>query len=182
MPRSISERPASELHAPRLVIATGGLSIPPPAPRDCGYEVAKQFGIPVTPLAPDWCHWRWMRLSLSATACCPVSASTASRTATTARHLPRSVVLIHRGLPGPAVPADIQLLEARRDGALDLLPDRDADAWLTELRSRKGTAPGFAKALAAHLPKSAWRTPGHRACARRRRQGGRTNGRARRAG
>ncbi len=41
-----------EFHAPALVIATGGLSIPKIGATAFGYEVAKQFGLKVQPTRP----------------------------------------------------------------------------------------------------------------------------------
>jgi predicted flavoprotein YhiN len=52
------------------VIATGGLSIPATGATAFGYEVAKQFGIPVTPLTPGLVPLALDAPELGATACC----------------------------------------------------------------------------------------------------------------
>jgi len=142
-----------ELHAPRLVIATGGLSIPATGATAFGYEVAKQFGIPVTPLTPGL-----VPLALDAPELerygmlSGVSFDAIARCDDSKAHFREAALLTHRGLSGPAV---LQISNYWKPGAMvhfDLLPDCDADAWLAELRGRKGAAPAFAKALAAHLP------------------------------
>ena len=142
-----------ELHAARLVIATGGLSIPATGATAFGYEVAKQFGIPVTPLTPGL-----VPLALDAPELerygmlSGVSFDAIARCDDSKAHFREAALLTHRGLSGPAV---LQISNYWKPGAMvhfDLLPDCDADAWLAELRGRKGAAPAFAKALAAHLP------------------------------
>ena len=144
---------SGELYAPRLVIATGGLSIPATGATAFGYEVAKQFGIPVTPLSPGL-----VPLALDAPELerygmlSGVSFDSISSCDNSKVRFREAALLTHRGLSGPAV---LQISSYWTPGAMvhfDLLPDGDAAEWLAQLRNRRGVAPTFARALAEHLP------------------------------
>ncbi len=141
------------LTAPKLVIATGGLSIPATGATAFGYEVARQFAVPVTPLAPGL-----VPLALDAPdlerygMLSGVSFDTVATCDDDNAAFREAALLTHRGLSGPAV---LQISNYWTPGAqvhFDLLPDTDAAEWLTQLRARKGGAPAFAKALAERLP------------------------------
>lgn len=144
---------SGDLLAPRVVIATGGLSIPATGATGFGYEVARQFGVPVTALAPGL-----VPLALDAPELerygmlSGVSFESVARCDGSKAAFREAALLTHRGLSGPAV---LQISSYWTPGALvhfDLLPDVDASDWLAALRSRKGHPPAFAKALAEHLP------------------------------
>jgi len=126
-----------------LVVATGGLSIPKLGATPLGYRIAEQFGLPVVaprpalvPLAaaPEWLA-RFGELSgasFEAIASCaeapPGSEWPPFREA---------VLITHRGLSGPAilqVSSYWQLGGGRGPVVLDLLPGRDAGAWLAAHR------------------------------------------------
>ncbi len=148
----------NEFHAPVLVVATGGLSIPKMGATAFGYELARQFGIkvrdcrpalvPLTFDADDRKHY------------CDLAGVSAEVVASIGRQRFREKMLItHRGLSGPAIlqissywkPGDPltldlapekQLTQRLRDepGGRDLtaaksafravLPDRFADRWV----------------------------------------------------
>ncbi len=88
--------------APRVVIATGGLSIPKMGASGFGYEVARQFGIAIRECRPAL-----VPLVLSAADCkriCDLSGVSAKVTAAVGKRQFREKLLItHRGLSGPAV-------------------------------------------------------------------------------
>ena len=113
--------------APRLVIATGGPSIPKIGASDFSYRLAKQFGlklveprpalVPLT-LGPDEALFR--ELSGVATEVRATAAGPGFREA---------ALFTHRGLSGPAI---LQASSYWRSGAevrIDFLPDRPSD-WL----------------------------------------------------
>jgi len=125
-----------ELHADKLVIATGGLSVPTLGGSGFGYELARQFGHPLQPtragLVPLTLSGKpleqWQDLSgLSL----PVSASTGGA------RFDNAMLVTHRGISGPAI---LQISNYWTVGAasaatrlrIDLLPGRDAFAELVE--------------------------------------------------
>jgi len=141
-------------HAPALVIATGGLSIPRMGATGFGYDVARQFGLRVIEPRPalvplvlgeagqrDWCQLS----GLSA----EVIASTSTPGAQRAR-FQEKMLLTHRGLSGPAV---LQISSYWRPSAsltLDLAPRANITAPLLAQPQRD-----ISKARAAlreHLP------------------------------
>jgi predicted Rossmann fold flavoprotein len=136
--------------APQLVVATGGLSIPASGASPLGYQIAAQFGVPVTPLraglvplaldAPDMAAYGELSgVSIDAN----VGASNAHAV------FRENVLLTHRGLSGPAILQISNFWQAGDAVLIDLLPDRDGLDWLTEVRTRKSTV---ARALAGHVP------------------------------
>ncbi|TAG45851.1 MAG: NAD(P)/FAD-dependent oxidoreductase [Betaproteobacteria bacterium] len=133
-----------------LVVATGGLSIPAIGATGFGYEIAKQFNVPLTPLraglvplaldAPEL--ERYGMLS-------GVAFETTARTDAANATFNEAALLTHKGLSGPAVLQISSYWNAGDAVLLDLLPGIDAADWLSNARSNNI---GFAKALAAHVP------------------------------
>ena len=147
-----------EFHAPALVVATGGLSIPKIGATSFGYDLARQFGlkicepgpglVPLVLEAGDRSHY------------CDLTGVSAEVIASCNGHQFREKMLItHRGLSGPAIlqissywkkPQPIQIdlaperklteifrepktprtLEALRSEFRGILPTRFADRWL----------------------------------------------------
>ncbi len=120
-----------ELQCASLVIATGGLSIPTLGATGFGYQVARQFGHEVLPtragLVPftitdslkDLCG------ELSGTSLdCAVSCN--------GERFRENLLFTHRGLSGPAILQISSYWEPGDVVEIDLLPDRDAEAWLLE--------------------------------------------------
>ena len=136
--------------AETLVVATGGVSIPKMGATGFAYDAARRFGLAVTetrpglvPLVFDGVDLALMRplsgVSLPVVARCDRQA------------FAEAMLFTHRGLSGPAI---LQASSYWREGqaiALDLLPGRDAGAFL---RARKRLRPkaGAAAALAEALP------------------------------
>lgn len=120
-------------NAPKLVVATGGLSLPSMGATGFGYTLAKQFGHSVLPtragLVPLTLSGKpleqWADLSGVAL---PVEAS-AGRA-----RFRNQLLVTHRGLSGPAI---LQISNYWQPGealTLDLFPQGDAAAWLNEQR------------------------------------------------
>lgn len=122
-----------------LVIATGGLSIPSMGATGFGYDVARRFGhevletraglVPfvITDALRELCD------ALSGTS---VDCAVACR----GESFRENVLFTHRGLSGPAI---LQISSFWRLGdavEIDLLPDRDALAWLQERRAARPDA------------------------------------------
>jgi predicted Rossmann fold flavoprotein len=141
-----------------IVIATGGLSIPKIGATPFGYRVAEQFGVPVVPpkpalvplaAPPEWLQ-RFGELS-------GASFETIARVADAP---PRSrwpdfreaALITHRGLSGPAilqVSSYWQMAGGRGAIELNLLPGRDAAAWLAPHRHTSATLPQLLSAVMA---------------------------------
>ena len=139
--------------APRLVLATGGLSIPKIGATDFGYRLAQQFNLPLVerraglvPLTFDGAAWQpYAQLAGLAL---PVEISTGSKKERMA--FLEDLLFTHRGLSGPAV---LQISSYWKDGAplhINLLPGVDVAAVLADakLRSRKLVV----NELAQHMP------------------------------
>jgi predicted Rossmann fold flavoprotein len=139
--------------APKLVLATGGLSIPKIGATDFGYRLAQQFGLPLVerraglvPLTFDGAAWQpYAQLAGLAL---PVEISTGSKKARMAFH--EDLLFTHRGLSGPAV---LQISSYWQDGtplSINLLPGVDIAQLLADakLHSRKLVV----NELAQHMP------------------------------
>ena len=126
-----------------LVVATGGLSIPKIGATPLGYRIAEQFGVPVVapkpalvPLAapPEWLaqFGELSGTSFDAIASCDNAPRGGAWPA-----FRESALITHRGLSGPAilqVSSYWQFAGGRGPVALDLMPERDASAWLATHR------------------------------------------------
>ncbi len=141
-----------EFQAQRLVVATGGLSLPTLGGSGFGYEIARQFGLRILPCRAGLVPFaftdgfrdlssRLAGLSL------PARISTGERSCTD------PILFTHRGLSGPAV---LQLSSYWKPGdsvTVDLLPERDAGELLTELKRAQPRAV-LRTVLSQYLPKS----------------------------
>jgi predicted Rossmann fold flavoprotein len=121
----------AEFHAPALVVATGGLSIPKIGATSFGYEVARQFGIKIQPCRPGLVPLLFNvedRANYS-----DLSGVSAEVIVSCDSQVFRDKMLItHRGLSGPAV---LQISSYWRKGQeilIDLAPGQD---WSTQLRT-----------------------------------------------
>jgi predicted Rossmann fold flavoprotein len=171
---------ASEFHAPVLVVATGGLSIPKIGATAFGYEVARQFDLNIVPpkpgLVPLLLGGKDYKLYSD------LAGISAEVIASTNHHAFREKMLFtHRGLSGPAIlqissywdkgqPVQIDLaprleitpairaakvrdMTAARSAFQGILPKRFADRWLETNPPENWTNDSL-----AHLEKSvhAW--------------------------
>ena len=125
--------------APRLVVATGGLSIPSMGASGFGYQLARQFGHTVLPTRAGL-----VPLTLSGK---PqeqyqdLSGLSFEVEARAGRQAFRNQMLItHRGLSGPAILQISSYWQPGEPLQLDLLPDRDALAWLQEQQQERPLA------------------------------------------
>ena len=124
--------------APRLIVATGGLSIPKLGASDLGYHIARDFDIAVIPPRPalvplvfnDEDRERWSDLS--------GVASTVDATAGGVTFRER-LLITHRGLSGPAVLQASSYWQPGEAVTIDLLPDVDLARELSARRADGNT-------------------------------------------
>ncbi len=145
---------AGIFNAPNVVIATGGLSIPATGATGFGYEIAKQFGVPLTPLraglvplaldAPDMQKYG----ELSGVSVDAIT-STDGTNSTFGASFRENVLVTHRGLSGPAILQISNYWTAGDAVVIDLLPEMDGEEFLAQARTSKKT---FTNLLAQHLP------------------------------
>ena len=126
---------AGEILAGKVVIASGGLSIPKIGATDFAFRIAKQFGLKLieprpalVPLTFDQALWQpfvpMAGISL------PVEIATGDKKA--GAHFREDLLFTHRGLSGPAV---LQISSYWEPGAaltVNLLPDTDVAQTLIE--------------------------------------------------
>jgi predicted Rossmann fold flavoprotein len=146
----VIETTKGEFHAPALVIATGGPSIPKMGATGFGYEVGRQFGlklvaprpalVPLTFDADDQGYYCDLA-GLSAEAI--VSAGLAQ--------FREKLLITHRGLSGPAILQASSYWSAGESISIDLAPGRDWTASLRKPKARRDTA-SLRAALCEVLP------------------------------
>jgi predicted Rossmann fold flavoprotein len=140
----------AQFSAPVLVVATGGLSIPKMGATAFGYEIARQFGVPIRECRPALVP---LELAGAERAdFCDLAGVSAEVVTSLGRQSFREKLLFtHRGLSGPAV---LQI-SSYRIGAEPLLvdwaPDRQLLAAMLQPGARRDLSAAKA-ALRAHLP------------------------------
>jgi len=125
-----------EFNSASLVIATGGLSIPKIGATPYGYHVAEQFGIPITKLKPGL-----VPLTFAPDDWKPYADLTGVSLDTVVsfgkQSFRENLLVTHRGLSGPAI---LQISSYWQHGEalhINLLPDLDMQALLTEQKASK---------------------------------------------
>ena len=141
-----------DVAADSLVMATGGLSIPQMGATGYAYEVARQFGLRLTPVCPALVPFtfhgpalEFFRRLAGVSIPCAASCNGVSFT--------ENLLFTHKGMSGPAI---LQVSSYWREGEqvhIDLLPAFDL---LTHLREQQAARPKaeMATILSALLPKS----------------------------
>jgi predicted Rossmann fold flavoprotein len=139
--------------AQRVVIATGGLSIPKIGASDFGYRIASQFGLGIVPMAPalvpltfDAQTWRPFAqlagLSLEVDVRCEKGRFT------------EDLLFTHRGLSGPAILQISSYWIAGDALVIDLAPKFAGNALASTLLARKNDSrQSLANVLATLLPR-----------------------------
>ncbi|MEM1100721.1 MAG: NAD(P)/FAD-dependent oxidoreductase [Pseudomonadota bacterium] len=136
-----------EITSDALVLATGGKSIPKMGATSLAYEIAAQFGLPVTDTRPALVPFTFPDKRFSDIS--GVSAHVSARTDRAS--FGEGMLFTHRGLSGPAVLQLSSYWEEGEDIGIDLFPGR---ALAEELKAARG-AQGKRQvrtALGAHLP------------------------------
>jgi predicted Rossmann fold flavoprotein len=124
--------------AKRLVIATGGLSLPKLCATDFAYRIARQFGLNVIPGRAGLVPFTFSGEALEF--CRGLSGISAPCSARIENGKERSIaftehfLFTHRGLSGPAMLQVSSYWQAPATLRINLFPDGDARAWLQENR------------------------------------------------
>jgi predicted Rossmann fold flavoprotein len=115
---------SGEFHAPVLVVATGGLSIPKMGATPFGYELARQFGIKIVKTKPGLVPF--VLSGEDRNRYCDLAGVSAEVVAKANHHAFREKMLItHRGLSGPAILQISSYWEKGQSIHLDLAPERE---------------------------------------------------------
>lgn len=150
------------IYAPKLVIATGGLSIPTMGASALGYRIAEQFGHRLIETRPSL-----VPLTFTDTAGDLMKAhagvSLEVIVSNTKKSFALPMLLTHRGLSGPAI---LQLSNYWQVGeiiTINLVPKEDVGQWLMAQKRntpkqhiRTALAPFFAKKLLADFENYFW--------------------------
>lgn len=127
-----------ELHeAPCLVVATGGLSIPQIGATGFGYDLARQFGLKITELAPalDGFDWRDSDLSeFTNLAGISLDALVSCNKAS----FRENILFTHKGLSGPASLQASLYFKKGSPLSIDLLPDLSVEDFLVQAKQKHG--------------------------------------------
>ena len=141
------ETQGETLFAPKLVVATGGLSLPKLGACDFAYRIAEQFGLRVVqpraglvPFTFSGAELEFCRALSGISAPCVVRGGGAEF----AEHF----LFTHRGLSGPAMLQVSSYWKPGEEIALDLFPD-GARAWL---EANRGSGKRLDTQLATRLP------------------------------
>lgn len=131
-----TEGRARELRTRALVVATGGLSIPKMGATGFGYEVARQFGVPVRECRPGLVPL--VLEERDRKAWCDLTGVSAEVVASVGKRRFREKLLVtHRGLSGPAI---LQVSSYWREGetvVVDWAPEREVLASLRKAGARR---------------------------------------------
>ncbi|MDX8385958.1 MAG: NAD(P)/FAD-dependent oxidoreductase [Gallionella sp.] len=131
-----------DFNANALVIATGGLSIPPIGATPFGYHVAEQFGVPITKLKPGlvpltFAPDGWKPYAELSGVSLDVEVSFGKQS------FRENMLVTHRGLSGPAI---LQISSYWQHGQplhINLLPDIEFEELLVEQGSNKKLLSNF---------------------------------------
>lgn len=141
-----------EVHTGKLVIASGGLSMPGLGATPFGYRVAEQFGLKVLPTRAGLVPFTLHKPLLEALQVLSGVSVPSVITAESGTSFRESLLFTHRGLSGPAV---LQLSSYWQPGefvSVNLLPDTDPDAFINEQRTAHPNQ-SLKNTLAMLLPK-----------------------------
>ncbi len=125
--------------AARVVVATGGLSVPKIGATGLGHAIARRHGLAVTELRPALVPLTFAAADLARIA--PLAGIATEAVVSCGKASFREALLFtHRGLSGPAI---LQVSSYWRDGAsiiIDLAPGLDAAGWLADRRASRPRA------------------------------------------
>jgi predicted Rossmann fold flavoprotein len=155
-----------EFHAPALVVATGGLSIPKIGATSFGYDLARQFGLKIREPRPGL-----VPLVLEAQDCshyCDLSGVSAEViTSCNGQRFREKMLITHRGLSGPSILQISSYWKKPQEISVDIAPGKELTAIfhdpktprsLTALRSefRKTLPTRFADRWLEHHAPQSW--------------------------
>lgn len=126
---------SAEFHAPVLVVATGGLSIPKIGATALGYDLARQFGLKIVKTRPALVPLVLAKKEQSLY--CDLAGVSAG-VAVSADHqtFREQMLFTHRGLSGPAILQVSSYWEKGEPLYIDLAPDRDVTSSIRAAKTR----------------------------------------------
>ncbi len=133
----IARTTTGDITAESIVIATGGLSIPKIGATPFGYEIAKQFGIPIIPpragLVPLTFDQDVLAKTkdLSGISIDPVQAGSIS-----GKTFTESMLFTHRGISGPAILQISSYWNPGENIFINMSPDTDIFMWLKDQKQQ----------------------------------------------
>ena len=139
-----------EFHAPALVVATGGLSVPKLGASSLGYDLARQFGLKVH--APRPALVAMVLNSADQQRYCDLAGVSTDAMVSHDGHQFREKMLItHRGLSGPAILQISSYWQPPRPIEIDLAPGRKVTAELQDPKAPRNLQ-ALKSALRERLP------------------------------
>jgi len=133
--------------ADHLVIASGGKSIPKMGATGRAYDIASQFGIPVTPTRAGLVPFTFTDARFA-----PISGTAVPARVTAGdTTFDEALLFTHRGLSGPAILQASSYWDEGTEITLNILPANDLLGKLREQRQIYGRR-NFTTELAQHLP------------------------------
>ncbi len=139
----VVESKSGTFETKRLVIATGGLSLPKLGATNFAYRIAKQFGMAVIPARAGLVPFTFSGKSLEMcrtlsgiSAACSVQVET-SLVKKKAVAFSEHFLFTHRGLSGPAMLQASSYWQPPTELRVNLFPTGDARAWLEENRGSR---------------------------------------------
>jgi predicted Rossmann fold flavoprotein len=142
----------AEFHAPTLVVATGGLSIPKMGATGFGYELARQFGLAIQETRPGLVPLVFA--SEDRSRYCDLAGVSATVVASFGGQKFREKMLVtHRGLSGPAILQISSYWQKPEPVLIDLAPDTDVIGAFHDPQVAR-SAEALRTAFRTFLPKS----------------------------
>ncbi len=143
---------AGAMQAEKLVVATGGKSIPKMGATGLGYEIARRFGLDLTETRPALVPLTFSDAQLDemrplAGLALPAQVSAGGMA------FREGLLFTHRGLSGPSI---LQISSYWREGmaiVVNLAPDQDLAARLGDAKQARGRQ-GLVGALGGYLPEA----------------------------
>lgn len=137
--------------ASSLVVACGGLSIPKMGATSLGYDIAKQFNVPIVNTSAALVPITFTGTKLEA--CAPLAGLTVTIEAkVNKRTFKEGMVFTHRGLSGPAILQISSYWKEKDTICINLAPDADVYEALLKAKKLSPTTKPLA-VLSEHLPK-----------------------------
>jgi predicted Rossmann fold flavoprotein len=143
------ETSSETIDSQSLVIATGGLSIPPLGATDFGYRLARQFGLDVQQARPGLVPFtlsQQTQRELSTLSGISIDAIVSCH----GQQFRENILITHRGLSGPAILQISSYWPAGSPVTINLLPDLDSKDLLLGQENREVE---LANLLSRYLPR-----------------------------
>ncbi|RMB04395.1 NAD(P)/FAD-dependent oxidoreductase [Eilatimonas milleporae] len=145
-----------DIRTAKLVLATGGLSIPKMGASDFTHRIARQFGLPLVPAEPALVPFTFAqddRAFMAALSGVSQPATVATGAGKGAMRFAENLLFTHRGLSGPAILQISSYWTPDTAITVNLLADvDDVPAWLAAARQARPKA-AAATILGERMPK-----------------------------